>query len=35
MLAGIPIRDEAVLELARRVDDPNLATDLKMRTTAM
>ena len=25
MLAGIPVRDEAVLELARLVDDPDLA----------
>ena len=28
-VAGIPIRDEAVLELARLVDDPELATKLE------
>jgi hypothetical protein len=28
-LAGIPIRDEAILELARLVDDPNLAGKLE------
>ena len=28
-LAGIPIRDELVLELARLVDDPNLADRLE------
>jgi hypothetical protein len=27
-VAGIPVRDEAILELARLVDDPELATKL-------
>ena len=28
-LAGVPVRDEAVLELARLVDDPHLADKLE------
>jgi len=28
-LAGVPIRDDAVLELARLVDDPDLAAKLE------